>query len=103
MQANLNSNSKIQLADGVAFRYEHNFNGGTVILLDTHNDKLWYANKGALNLIKMLNRKPQTQTITEAFSEILTQYPSEDYEIVLNSLNTIINDLSKNDLIEEIQ
>lgn len=91
----LNSNSKIQLADNVAYRFEHNFNGGIVILINTENDELWFGNNESSELIKQINQKPQTKTIGEIFSEIISEYNVEQHEIVLDSLNTIINDLAE--------
>ncbi len=92
MKPDLNSNSIITLKKGVALRFEHNFHNGTMILIDTINDKFWLGNKESRTLIQLLHHN-QTLSISEIFGTVLNEYDESDYEMILEGLNNIINDL----------
>ncbi len=94
----LTSESVISLGKNIAIRFEHNFNGGSIILIDTINDEFWIGNSESEKLIKILAKNKELK-ICEVFAQILSEYEEVDYEIVLNSLNKIINILYEKNFI----
>ena len=99
----LTENSVIALKKSIAVRYEHNFNNGTVILIDTETDNIWYGNKESLLLIKELRNRENPQNIETICSKIISEYSdSFSTDIIIESLSNLLNDLYEKKFIDII-
>ena len=96
----LTEKSIIVLNKNVAIRYEHNLEGGTLILIDTNRKKIKYLNKESKVFIDEIKNRNNPKTIGELYSEILSEYNGYPPEEVINSVNSLINNLYEDGFIE---
>ena len=92
--------TQIQLRKGILARFEHNFNDGTMVLIDTDNDKLWFGNSGSELLIKKLRRSKSPLSVQEIYASVLALYEEDEQEQVFEGLNKIIEELSLEGFLE---
>jgi len=96
----LTEKSIITLNKNIAIRFEHNFHGGTLILIDTETENIWYGNKDSVSLINELKNRDNPQTIGEIYSKIIPHYQEFEPEEVIESLNFLLNNLYENKFLE---
>ena len=96
----LTEKSVIALNKDVAIRFEHNFNGGTLILIDTKTENIWYGNKESMALINELKDRENPQTLEKIYSKVLFEYQEFEPEKVIESLNFLLNNLYENKFLD---
>ncbi len=92
--------TQMQLRKGILVRFEHNFNNGTMVLIDTDNDKLWFGNNGSEPLIRALRRSSSHLSIGEIYSNILAMYEENEHEQVFAGLNNVLEELVQKEFVE---
>jgi hypothetical protein len=71
-------------------RYEHNLNGGTMILYDVETEALWFGNSASKELVEGIDGG---KNIKEIYKELLPLYEGKDMRDIIESFNLIIEDL----------
>ena len=89
----LTAKSTVCLNNNIAIRFEHNYCNGTIILINTETDDIWLGNKQSLIFINEIKNFNNPKTLEEVYSKIICSFPEYHPEEVIDSLNTIINDL----------
>lgn len=89
----------LKINDKILIRFEHNLKNGTMILFNVETEDIWLGNQSSKDLIEFINGK---NSIQEIYTQILSKYSEEDFDLVLNALNKIIEDLYNRNFIEII-
>ena len=96
----LTEKSVVALNKDVALRFEHNFNGGTLILIDTKTENIWYGNKDSLAFINELKDVDNPRTLGKIYTKVLSAYQEFEPEKVIESLNFLLNNLYENKFLD---
>ena len=80
-------------------RYEHNLNGGTIILFDTDSFDIWFGNESANDLVRLVDGKT---TIKDIYCKILPLYKDFNESEVIESFNSVIEELLDKKFLETV-
>ena len=92
-------NSILRLNKDILQRFEHNLNDGTIILYNVKTRKIWFGNYSSYDLIKLLDGKKNLDCIYSVFKKQYEGYTSEE---IVNSVNTIFEELLEKNFLETV-
>ncbi len=78
-------------------RMEHNLNGGTIILFDTHSFDIWFGNESVNDVLKLIDVKT---SLGDIYDSILPLYDGYCENEVIESFNSVIEELLEKKFLE---
>ena len=93
----LNKNTVLKLGKYVLKRLEHNLNKGTIILFDTNSFNIWYGNESVNDILKLIDGTTTLETLYNTILPLYNGYSSED---VIESFNSILEELIEKKFLE---
>ena len=86
----IKSDAILEIGKYVLKRMEHNLNGGTIILFDTHSFDIWLGNESVNDVLKLIDGKTALGAI---YDSILPLYEGYCRNEVIESFNSVIEEL----------
>ena len=80
----------LKLGKDILKRFEHNLNGGTMVLFNVLTYDVWFGNSSTLDLFRLINGE---RTIKNIHNHLVDQYKEYPEDAVIESFDNIILDL----------
>jgi len=97
MTETIDETTVLKFNKNILKRYEHNYKNGTMILYDIDREEAWFGNSSARELINLIDGKTNLEDI---YAELFPFYKAENIEMVIESFNSVIEDLYSKKFIE---